>query len=221
VWETDGIMRSEAEGATAARSADAQLKLIGAPGAVVFFAADAATMPDLHGYMTGAVSVLGKARTGIYGGLGSVQAAFDAGLVTYGWQTYAWSAGQWDDRALLRQVRNDVKFGPATVDLDQAAFWASSKILGPHDDYGQYPKPSAQRPSPQPPDNPEPITTGGNESLRDLAHNHGITTQVVLWWTARNKPHGFGVEQGGYISNGNWDANLPAGTIWWVGPTPS
>ena len=146
VWETDGIMRSEADGIAAAKAAEAELAQIGASGAVVFFAADAAQMPDLTGYLKGVNSVLGKPRTGVYGGLGSVQAAFNGGLVSYGWQTYAWSNGQWDDRALLRQVQNGVQFGPAQVDLDQAAYWNSTKILGLNDDFGQWPRPPATPP---------------------------------------------------------------------------
>ena len=144
VWETDGIMRSKAEGVSHAHAADTQLGSIGAPGATVFFAADAAAMPDLPGYMSGVVSVIGKSRAGIYGGIGSVGAAFNNGQCSYGWQTAAWSSGKWDNRALIRQVQNDVKVGPATCDLDEAAFWSSSQVLGLSDDFGQWPRPASK-----------------------------------------------------------------------------
>jgi hypothetical protein len=227
VWETDGIMSSSAEGAGHAKAALNQAAGIGAAGSVVFFAADAAQMPDLHGYMSGAMSVLGKGRTGIYGGIGSVSAAFNAGLCAYGWQTAAWSNGQWDNRALLRQVQNGVQLGPAQVDLDEAAFWSSSKVLTAADDFGQWPRPSGKPPAPDPgsqqvpaPAVPAVVTTGGNESLRSFAHYHSMTPQSVIWLTAVQKTGGFGSGQGGYISGGNWDDNMPSGSTWWIGPTP-
>lgn len=145
VWETTGTdMTSVAAGRSDATVANTQVGQVGAPGAVVFFAADEAQEPDLRGYFDGVLEVLPKTRVGIYGGLGSVKAAFDAGLVSYGWQTLAWSNGQWDDRALIRQVQNNVRFGPATVDLDEAAYWNSSKVLGVTDDFGQWPRPTQQ-----------------------------------------------------------------------------
>lgn len=168
VWETTGVdMVSHAAGVADAQAAQAELGRLAAAlkdasvaEAVVFFAADEAAEPDMPDYMRGASSVLGKARTGIYGGYGSVHAAFDDGLVSYGWQTLAWSAGEWDDRALLRQVQNNVRVGPATVDLDQAAYWASAtKTLGVHDDFGQWPRPSVTpkpKPDPQPVPSPAP-----------------------------------------------------------------
>jgi Domain of unknown function (DUF1906) len=180
VWETDGIMRSQSEGVSHAKSADAQLGRLGAHGAPVFFAADAATVPDLAGYLKGAVSVIGKARTGVYGGLANVKAAFDHGLASFGWQTYAWSGGQWDDRALLRQYRNNVRFGPATVDMDEAAFWSSSKILTVHDDFGQWPRPSA--PAPVPPSGPyrHVAPDVGGESLGHVADARHTTVGHIL-----------------------------------------
>jgi len=34
-----------------------------------------------------------------------MQRLFDDGKIAYGWQTYAWSYGNWDGRAQLRQRR--------------------------------------------------------------------------------------------------------------------
>lgn len=64
--------------------------------------------------------MLGVARPGVYGGLRQVGAMFDAGLVSYGWQTYAWSAGQWDSRAQIQQYRNNQVIGGVSVDFDRA-----------------------------------------------------------------------------------------------------
>ena len=45
---------------------------------------------------------------------------FDAGLIGYGWQTYAWSDGQWDHRAQLRQYSNGHTIAGVGVDYDQS-----------------------------------------------------------------------------------------------------
>ena len=45
---------------------------------------------------------------GVYGGYYIVDELFNEGLVTFGWQTYAWSGGEWDSRAQLRQTDNGV-----------------------------------------------------------------------------------------------------------------
>src|SRR6185437_11740192 len=149
VWETTGTdMTSVAQGVADATAAQAELVKLGAADAPVFFAADAATEANLAGYMQGVVSVLGHGRSGIYGGLASVKAAFDQGLVAYGWQTYAWSGGQWDNRALLRQVRNGIACGPAQVDEDEAAYWGvTTPVLTAADDFGQWPRPSVPVPA--------------------------------------------------------------------------
>ena len=47
-------------------------------------------------------------RTGAYGGYYVIKRAFDAGKITWGWQTYAWSGGQWDARAQFRQTSNGI-----------------------------------------------------------------------------------------------------------------
>src|SRR5262249_20698214 len=43
---------------------------------------------------------------------------FDDGKITWGWQTYAWSGGQWDSRAQLRQTQNEL--GGGDLDADEA-----------------------------------------------------------------------------------------------------
>ena len=53
-------------------------------------------------------SVIGVARTGAYGGYYVIQRLFNASKIKWGWQTYAWSGGQWDTRAQVRQVLNGI-----------------------------------------------------------------------------------------------------------------
>lgn len=189
VWEVDGIMNSEPQGTGDAHAAQAELDMLAKEvgdssisQAVVFFAADKAQMPDLHGYLAGVNGVLGLSRVGIYGGIGSVSAAFDARLATYGWQTLAWSSGQWDDRALLRQVVNSVPFGPATVDLDQAAFWNGSTILTLADNFGQWPAPGQTAAGPY----WHAVPAGNTETLDGLAANRNTTRQALVALTVAN-----------------------------------
>jgi len=70
--------------------------------------------------MRGVASVLGHDRTGLYGGYDAMVAYFDANIGKYGWQTYAWSNGQWHPNAQLQQYENSVQVAPATVDRDRA-----------------------------------------------------------------------------------------------------
>lgn len=75
---------------------------------VVYFAVDfdATVGPKIAGYFQGAASVLGIHRVGVYGGYDVVKSCFDKGLVSWGWQTYAWSNGKWDPRAQIQQYKN-------------------------------------------------------------------------------------------------------------------
>lgn len=72
----------------------------------VDYDAPASAMPAILDALRGVASVIGKNRTGLYAGIGPIKAAFDAGVITYGFQTYAWSGGRWDARAQLQQWSN-------------------------------------------------------------------------------------------------------------------
>ena len=133
VWETTSTRAEDgyAAGQQDARDAVAQAAACGAPANVpLFFAVDEDTTvgPKITAYAQGFASVIGIARTGVYGSYNVVRGCFDTGLVTYGWQTYAWSGGQWEPRAHLRQVQNGASVLGASSDLDQTT--------GP--DYGQW-----------------------------------------------------------------------------------
>lgn len=97
----------------------------------VDFDASPADYPAIREYFIGAASPeggLGKDRVGMYGGINPIKWAFDNKLITWGWQTYAWSGGLWDSRAHIQQYKNGVKLGGADVDYDRAMY----------DDYGQW-----------------------------------------------------------------------------------
>lgn len=127
VFETiaNEALLGEAQGRIDAVSAGKQLVALGAPkNAVVYFAVDFdATDIQQHAinaYLFGASQVLGHDRVGVYGGFWVVKRALDAKVCKYAWQTYAWSGGQWDPRAQLRQVQNGVHVVNAETDRDEA-----------------------------------------------------------------------------------------------------
>ena len=114
------------QGVADAKEAEKQASDVGAPpDRPIYFAVDFDATPGqqdvINRYLDGAASVIGRGRVGIYGGYYPVKRALDAGKATWAWQTYAWSGGQWDDRAQLRQTENGITAGgdPA-CDLDGA-----------------------------------------------------------------------------------------------------
>lgn len=183
VFETNGQEFSRAQGAVDAGAAQRQLvslaAALGDPGidyATVFFAQDLpeSAHVDPVAYMRGVNSVIGVKRSGGYGRYATVKALFDAGVIAYGWQTSGGSGGQWDNRALLRQVRYDVKAGPATADVDQAAYWASATpVLTAKDDFGQFP-------APPPPSHGPYRHVANGESLDQIAARRHTTALHLL-----------------------------------------
>lgn len=112
-------------GAIHAHEAVRQAYNLGYPkGATIYFSGDFditdAQKPVAGQYMSAARAYVHQCgmRIGAYGGYWYVKYMFDNGLIDDGWQAYAWSGGQWDPRAHLRQVRNGYPFGTYDVDLD-------------------------------------------------------------------------------------------------------
>jgi hypothetical protein len=209
VWETDGLMPSYAQGVADAGSAQAELERLGSAigdssvgSAPVFFAADDDMEVDLVGYLQGAGSVVGRARTGIYGGLNSVSTAFNAGIVAFGWQTYAWSNGQWDDRALLRQVENGARLGPAQVDLDQAAFWNNAVPLGLNDNFGQWPAPPPA-PSPQLGPYRHVVPKGSTETIEALAASLQVSVDSIVTLSEQHYDPASAAVMGAFLALGS------------------
>lgn len=117
-------LSGEAGGAADAKTAQAQAKAAGMPsGRPIYFAVDfdatASQQAAINAYLDGAASVLGASRVGIYGGYYPVKRALDAGKATWAWQTIAWSGGQWDVRAVIRQGAQKSING-VSCDLDTA-----------------------------------------------------------------------------------------------------
>lgn len=120
-----------AAGAGDAKAALQQAQALGAWPCPIYFAADwsvdVTQESDVLAYLKACAFVLGGVeRVGVYGGIVAVSAALDAGACRYAWQTYAWSAGVWDERAQLRQVPG----GTPDYDLDTSLA----------EDFGQVPR---------------------------------------------------------------------------------
>lgn len=122
-------------GAQDARAALTQARACGIPDdRPIYFSVDQDTTVgvNISAYFKGVGSVLPLSRIGVYGSYAVVKGCLDAGLASWGWQTYAWSRGKWDDRAHIRQVQNGLRVAGADVDLNEAQT----------DDYGQTPAPT-------------------------------------------------------------------------------
>lgn len=86
----------------------------------VDFDASAEELLTVRGYFEGVATVLPHRQIGAYGGYRTIRWLFDHGLIAWGFQTYAWSAGRWDPRAHIQQYRNHVAVAGSTVDLCRA-----------------------------------------------------------------------------------------------------
>jgi hypothetical protein len=159
------MLGGHAAGAAAATHADAVVKALGMPGIPIYIAADFDATPaqqaPINDCLDGMASVIGRDRTGLYGGYWPVSRALDAGKCHYAWQTVAWSGGQWDHRAHIRQGLS-FTLGGASVDHDQAIFT----------DFGQWPRPAAP-PSPGP--GPHTHLTKAGDTVTRLAASRGYT----------------------------------------------
>lgn len=168
-----------AAGTADARAAIAELAYCGAPADLpVYFAVDYDTTvgPNITAYFKAAAAVLGLKRVGAYGSEKIVKALFDAHLVTYGWQTYAWSGGKWDPRAQIQQYSNGRTIGGASVDYDRAM----------HADFGQWPAKTVTPPPPKPAPAPKPKPWPGRLLKVASPMTHGSD---VTWVQQRLNAH--------------------------------
>lgn len=124
VWETTAQRAGagRAAGIADAKEAAAQAQACGMPPSrPLYFAVDYDAAPDkVAAYFGGVVSVLGLARTGVYGGYKVVSYLLDHHLATWAWQTVAWSGGKWDARAHIRQYASTVRINGVVCDKDTA-----------------------------------------------------------------------------------------------------
>jgi hypothetical protein len=126
-----------AAGQADARAAEAERIGVGLPsGHIHYFAVDEdVPWSSADPYFAGASSVLGKANTGVYGGVRVIDGAAAAGY-HWLWQTAAWSGGAVSAHALLYQNGGTTLGGGADVNTVLATDW------------GQYPRPTNPTPPP-------------------------------------------------------------------------
>jgi hypothetical protein len=124
VWETTASRAGagRAAGIADAKEAAAQAKACGQPaGRPIYFAVDWDANPTVVvPYFQGVASVLGLARTGVYGGYKVVDYLLDHKLATWAWQTVAWSGGRRDSRAVIRQYASTIRINGVECDHDTA-----------------------------------------------------------------------------------------------------
>ncbi|KZE41426.1 peptidoglycan-binding protein [Microbacterium sp. T32] len=151
IYEEDGreLLGGRDAGVVVARKAEALLTSLGLSNYPIYFnvdfdAADG-DLAQILAALDGAASVIGRERVGLYAGYRIIKAAFDAGKITWGFQTYAWSGGQWDARAHLQQWSNG-QWGD-TVDFTRA-------VAG---EYGQLPVTRTPDAEPEPTPEPEKV----------------------------------------------------------------
>ena len=132
VWESTAGRAADgyAAGVADAQAAETQRQATGLPADMpIHFAVDEDTSwSSVKPYFDGVTSVLGKTRTGCYGGVKVIEGAYAYGL-RYLWQTIAWSGGVWSTHATIQQRGGTVLGGSADIDYATTA------------DYGQYPRP--------------------------------------------------------------------------------
>jgi hypothetical protein len=143
VWETTSNRAGAgmAAGQADARTAMVQARACGMPDTrPIYFAVDYDAPPSaVAPYFQGVASVLTPARTGVYGGYRVVKSLLDTGVARWAWQTGAWSGGQWDERAVIRQPGSTVAINGVSCDKDSAhsadyGQWMPDKIPNPEEE---------------------------------------------------------------------------------------
>lgn len=146
VWESSAnrMLGGYAAGQADAQAAEVQRAAVGLPSDMpIYFACDfdaqGTQYHTINEYLRGVNDAIGLNRTGVYGGYYVLENVFSApARAQYGWQTVAWSNGNWSTHANIRQDGSTTLSGGADWDTAETA------------DYGQYPRPQAPTPAPVP-----------------------------------------------------------------------
>lgn len=133
IWESyaNRALEGSSAGSQDGLEALRQANLLGVPSLVpICFAVDydapESDQPEIDAYFDGVANIIGLNRTGSYGGYWVIKRLFDNGKITFACQTYAWSGGNWDNRAQLRQTDNGQWNGQVDFDEDEqglAGLW--------------------------------------------------------------------------------------------------
>jgi hypothetical protein len=136
IYEEDGKeLVSRDAGIRVAQAAEKELGLLGLSGLPIYFNVDynatTADLPKILASLDGIASVIGLNRTGLYAGFLPIKAAFDAGKITWGFQTYGWSLGQWDPRAQIQQWSNGQWGGSVDFIRNMVPEFGQNPVAGP------------------------------------------------------------------------------------------
>src|SRR6266568_5124398 len=139
-WEWDGLtpLTGYDAGVWEAQEANKIHLACGGPASrPIYFSVDTdASGEQVAPYFQGVAKAIGLPRTGAYGSYRLLKYLFDNNLITWGWQTYAWSGilvngqwvTQWEPRAHIQQYQNGVSMSGHSVDYNRSI----------KSDYGQW-----------------------------------------------------------------------------------
>src|SRR6266568_555616 len=121
-WYKNRALEGYNSGVVDAHRAAAEHAHCGGPAdKPIYFSVDLDTDGALVAdYFKGIASVLSLSRTAAYGSYRVLKYLFDNGLITWGWQTYAWSYGAWEPRAHIQQYQNGVSMSGHSVDYNRS-----------------------------------------------------------------------------------------------------
>jgi hypothetical protein len=122
-WYADRAAEGFASGVVDAQIAAEQHTACGGPSTrPIYFSVDFDTSATgaIIDYFKGVASVIGLHRTGAYGSYRVIKGLLDVGAITWGWQTYAWSAGMWEPRAHIQQYNNGMTMTGLSVDYNRS-----------------------------------------------------------------------------------------------------
>lgn len=155
-YAANAAAKGSSQGTPDASLATIQLQELGAPADMaVYFAVDFDLpdyAPSLPNTPASALAKLGpvghyfqaihaakpRYEVGAYGGFYAIKRLFDAGLISKGWQTVAWSGGQLDSRAVLYQTTALLPPPLAGLGADDDIREHAATVW----DFGQWPRPA-------------------------------------------------------------------------------
>jgi hypothetical protein len=131
-WYANRAREGTAAGLSDATEAKKQADALGYTGCIYFsvdYDAPALDQPALNDYFKACASVLGLQRLGAYAGYWPLKRLFDAGLISFGWQTVAWSGGLKESRAHLYQNTFKLFAGDADSSDVLKANWQGGSMV--------------------------------------------------------------------------------------------
>ncbi len=131
-WYAARAKEGAAAGTADAQEALRQANTLNYRGCIYFsvdYDAPESDQPAINAYFEAAAQVIGLARLGAYAGYWPLKRLFDAGLISFGWQTLAWSGGNREGRAHLYQNGATAFNNGADVNDVLKADWTGGAVV--------------------------------------------------------------------------------------------